>query len=92
MTKLVNWIEFLLYLGKTRKRHRLVTKRERMVWVQQIETGINRWRRHRKQAALTERSNKRWIAKMTNWQRNQWARAGYPQDKVLAFATMARRV
>lgn len=20
------------------------------------------------------------IAKMTNWQRNQWARAGYPQD------------
>ena len=33
------------------------------------------------------------IAKMTNWQRSQWGRAGYPQDmdRLHKFAAMERR-
>ena len=30
------------------------------------------------------------IAKMTNWQRNQWARAGYPTKNLIDFLTLTK--
>ena len=32
------------------------------------------------------------VNRMTNWQRNQWARAGYPADKVGDFATLTKEI
>lgn len=31
------------------------------------------------------------VNRMTNWQRTQWARAGYPKDRAAEFASLQRR-
>ena len=37
-----------------------------------------------------KRAEQATIAKMTNWQRNQWARAGYPTKNLTNFLTLTK--
>lgn len=53
----------------------------------------NRRRRwlHRRARAQTWPAWQADVQRLTNWQRNQWARAGYPRDRVGDFLLLQRR-
>jgi len=74
-----------------RKRKRAEQKRDR---ARQNHRGYeyNASRRKAKQAA-EEKARQLVVGRMTNWQRTQWASAGYPVDlkEVERFAAMPRR-
>lgn len=65
---------------------RLKAERRRFNWRHRLArlAGI------RERRALNAEEQSR-INKMSNWQRNQWARAGYPKDRIDEFVAMERR-
>ncbi len=67
-----------------------ITPRQRRARENQINQAANRERR----AELRdpdETARQRIVATMTSWQRSQWAKAGYPKNRIGEFAELRRR-
>ena len=47
-------------------------------------------REERRRARAANLADQERINKMSNWQRTQWARAGYPKDRIDEFAALVR--
>ena len=47
-------------------------------------------RKSRRELRAVNAGEQRRINRLTNWQRNQWARAGYPKNRIDEFAAMER--
>ena len=54
-----------------------------------VEQDLRAWR-ERQRAEL--RPEQAFVQKMTNWQRSQWARGGYPKNRAQAFLKRRRGV
>lgn len=65
------------------------TPRQKRALENQRNQAANRKRRAEKRDP-DEAARQRRINGMTNWQRSQWGRAGYPKNRIEEFLCMAR--
>lgn len=76
-----------------RRRRRETSRKAAMALGNTMGFAINRAKRMERRAQTNTRNQNAVVAKMTNWQRTKWARAGYPGGlkNVEKFAAMQRR-
>jgi hypothetical protein len=66
------------------RQKRMRAEAQRQSWFRNFLKRLRLRRQHRDPSASI-------VNRMTNWQRTQWARAGYPKDRAAEFASLQRR-
>ena len=63
----------------------------RLTGEQEAMLDAHERRRKERRERRDQSPEARMVAGMTNWQRNQWARAGYPKERIKEFSELERR-
>jgi hypothetical protein len=76
--RMISSAEMVAYRAQSPERARPVKRKER---TQASCVGVKAWVNPERQAKVN---------RLTNWQRSQWARAGYKDDRLDEFAALVR--
>ena len=84
------------YIGKlpSKRQRRRIKVKEELRFQRRMEQAIRKKRNllSRRSKSEDEAEYQKTVSSMTNWQRNQWARAGYRPEEAAIFAQIKKMV